>query len=57
MPENDLKIHFKGLISRVYKFFGTESPNLKSIFKPEVELMVFLRMRSYKNMKNARKCP
>ncbi len=38
-------------------FFGTENPNLRSILKPEVELMVFLRMRSNKNLKNARKCP
>ncbi len=38
-------------------FFGTGNPNLRSILKPEVELMVFLRMRSNKNMKNAGKCP
>ncbi len=38
-------------------FFGTGNPNLWSISKPEVELMVFLRMRSDKNMKNAGKCP
>ncbi len=47
-PENVLKIHFEGLISRVYMFFGTGNPNLMSILKPEVELMVFLRMRSNK---------
>jgi len=37
-------------------FFGTGNPNLRSILKPEVELMVFLRMRSNKNMINAGKC-
>jgi len=55
--ENALKIKFYGLISRNHMFFGTRNPNLRSILKPEVELMVFLRMRSNKNMKNARKCP
>ncbi len=30
---------------------------MRSILKPEVELMVFLRMRSNKNTKNAQKCP
>jgi len=38
-------------------FFGTGNPNLRSILKPEVELMVFLRMRSNKNITNAEKCP
>ncbi len=38
-------------------FFGTGNPNLRSILKPEVELMVFLRMRSKKNVKNAKKRP
>ena len=28
--------------------FGTENPNFMTILKPEVELMVFLRMRSIK---------
>ncbi len=55
--ENVLKIQFQGVISRVYMFFGTRNPNLRSILKPEVELMVFLRMRSKKNTKNAVKCP
>ena len=50
-------MQFYGLISRVYLFFGTRSLNLRFILKPEVELMVFLRMRSNKNMKNAKKCP
>ncbi len=30
--------------------FGTGNLNLRSTLKPEVELMVFLRMRSNKNM-------
>ena len=50
-------MQFKRANSRVYKFFGTDNPNLRSILKPEVELMVFLRMRSKKNTKNAVKCP
>ena len=50
-------MQFKRLISRAYKFFGTRNPNLSSILKPEVELMVFLRMRSKRNTKNAVKCP
>ena len=29
-------------------FFGTRNPNLRSILEPEVELMVFLRMRNNK---------
>ena len=49
-------MQFKGLISRMYTFFGTGNPNLRSILKPEVELMVFLRMRSKKIRKNAVKC-
>ncbi len=50
-------MQFKGPISRVYMFFGTGIPNLTSILKSEVELTVFLRMRSNKIMKNAEKCP
>ncbi len=38
-------------------FFGTVNPNLRSVLKPEVEIMVFLRMRSNKITKNAGKCP
>ncbi len=52
-------MQFEGIISRAYKFFGTENPNLRSILKPKVELMVFLRMRSDKITKtgeNALKC-
>jgi len=41
----------------MYMFFGAENPKLRSILKPEVELMVFLRMRSNKITKNAEKCP
>ncbi len=43
-----LKCSFKAQFGRVYMFFGTRNPNLTSILKPEVELMVFLRMRSNK---------
>ena len=42
------KMQFEFLIWCMHMFFGTGNPNLRSIFKPEVELMVFLRMRSYK---------
>ncbi len=38
-------------------FFGTGNPNLRFILKPEVELMVLLRMRSNKITKNAGKYP
>ena len=41
-------MQFEGLISRMYMFFGMRKPNLRSIFKPKVELMVFLRMRRNK---------
>ncbi len=50
-------MQFKRLISCVYKFLGTGNPNFRSILKPEVELMVFLRMRSIKIMINAKKRP
>ena len=36
-------------------FFGTRNPNLISILKPEVDLMVFLRMRNNNITKNAPK--
>ncbi len=52
-----LKMQFEGLIFRVYMFFGTGNPNLRSILKPKVELMVLLRMRSNKITKNGGKCP
>ena len=54
--ENALKMQFEGLIFRVYMFFGTRNPNLRSILKPEVELMVFQRMRSIKIATNDEKC-
>ena len=50
------KMQFIGLIFREYMFFGTGNPNLRSILIPEVELTVFLCMRSNKIMKNAEKC-
>ncbi len=48
-----LKCSFKAQFPCVYMFFGTRNPNLRSILKPEEELMVFLRMRSNKITKNA----
>ena len=47
-------MRLEDIISRMYMFFGTRNPNLTSILKPEVELMVFLRMRSNKIMKNGK---
>ena len=47
------KCTFKAQCPRIYMFFGTGIPNLSCIFKPEVELIVFLRMRSNKITKNA----
>ena len=49
-----LKSSVKAHVARVYMFFGTGSPNLRSILKPEVELFVFLRMRSEKSRKTAK---
>ncbi len=46
------KCSFKAQFPRAYMFFGTRNPNLRTILKPEVELMVFLRMRSDKITKN-----
>jgi hypothetical protein len=54
--KNAPKMQFEGLISRMYMFFGTRNPNLRSVLKPEVELRVFLRMRSNKITKNGDKC-
>ena len=51
--KNAPKMQFEGLISRMYMFFGTRKPNLRSTLKPEVELRVFLRMRSNKITKTA----
>jgi endonuclease I len=50
--KNDPKMRFEGLISRTYMFLGTRNPNFWSILKPEVELMVFLRMRINKITKD-----
>ena len=36
----------------LYMFFGTRNPKLMSILKPEVDLLVLLRMRSNKITKN-----
>jgi hypothetical protein len=55
--KNDLKGSFKAKAPRVYMFFGTRSPNFRSILKPEVESMVFLRMRSDKITKKREKYP
>ena len=33
-------------------FFVTRNPNVRSILKPEVDLMVFMRMRNNKISKN-----
>ncbi len=44
--ENGVKMAFGGLIYGVYMFFGTGNPNLSFILKPEVELVMFVRMRS-----------
>ena len=55
--ENAPKMRFEGLISRMYMFVGAGNPNLRSVLKPKVELVVFLRMRSNKITKNSEKCP
>ena len=45
---NAFRMQFEGLISRVYMSFGTMNMNLRPILKPEVDIMVLLRMRSNK---------
>ena len=55
--KNGSKRRFLGQNLIPYMFFGTRKPNLRSILKPEVELIVFLRMRSNKMTKNGEKCP
>ena len=55
--ENAIKIQFEGVILHRYMLCDTGNPNLRSILKPEVELMVLLRMRSNKITKNDEKCP
>ena len=52
-----LKCSFKAQFPRVYMFFGARSSNVTSDLKSEVELIVFLRMRSNKITKNGGKCP
>ena len=47
-------MQFEGQISRVHMFFGTRNTNLRSILKPEVNLVVLLRMRSNKITKMAK---
>ncbi len=44
------------VIFRVYIFFSTQNMNTRSILKPEVELMLFLRTRNQKNHEKRRKC-
>jgi len=46
---------FFGTICPAYMCFDTGNPNLRSILKPKVEVMVFLCMRSIK-IKKRRKC-
>jgi hypothetical protein len=53
--KNAIKMQFEWLISGAYMSFGTRSPNLRFILKPEVDLMVFSRMRSDKFTKNGEK--
>jgi len=53
MGQNDV---FEDKFDIIY-VFSTRNPNLRSILKPEVEFMVFLRMRSNKITKKWRKMP
>ena len=43
-----LKMPIESLFSRAYMLFNTGNPNLRSIFKAEVVIMVLLRMRNNK---------
>ena len=43
-----LKMPLESLFSRAYMLFDTGNPNLRSIFKAEVVIMVLLRMRNNK---------
>ena len=54
--KNARKMPFEGLISRMYMFFDTGNPNLRSIVKQKVELRAFLRMRSNKITKDDENC-
>jgi hypothetical protein len=56
MTKIPFKCSFKAQFPRISMFFGTGSANLRSILKPEVELLVFLRMRSNKITKSGEKC-
>ena len=49
-----LKRSFKADVPLVYMLFGTRNLIWRSILTPEVELMVFLRMRSDKITKNGK---
>ncbi len=44
-----------GIISHVIYVFRHEEAEFEVVFKPEVELLVFLRMRSKKITKNVEK--
>ena len=57
ITKNAVEQQFLGRIPVAYMFFGTGNPNPRSILQPEVELLVFLRMRSDKIAKNALKTP
>jgi len=53
--EKTLYMPFERPISHVFNIFRHGNPNLKSILKQEVVIVVFLRMRSDKITKNAPK--
>ena len=55
MAKNALKMQFEGQLSANIVFLDTRNPNVRSTLQPEVELMVFLRMRSNKITKKMRK--
>ncbi len=55
MPKKPIQMELSGLNFRVCIVVGTGNPNMRSILKPEVELMVFLPIRSSKITKNADK--
>ena len=46
--ESAFKMPYESLFSRAYMLFDTGNPNLRSIFKAEVVIMVLLRMRNNK---------
>ena len=55
--EKALQMQLEDIISRVCMLFGMRNPNLRSIFKPEVELMVLRCMPSNKSRKTAKNVP